>query len=138
MLLGRALTAAGESGLAASELQRAAADFESFGATRWRDEAEQELRKLGHRIHRRSRPGKAHGDGIESLSGRELEVVRLVVDRRTNTEIAGELFLSLRTVETHLRNIFRKLGVSSRAEAARVVERATARRTEDAISVRPR
>ena len=126
VLLGRALAAAGEVGPAAVELQRAAADFESFGAIRWRNEAEQELRKLGQRIHRRSQPGKAHSDGIESLSGRELEVVRLVVDRRTNPEIAGELFLSLRTVETHLRNIFRKLGVSSRAEAARFVERATA------------
>ncbi|MCA1692323.1 MAG: helix-turn-helix transcriptional regulator [Actinobacteria bacterium] len=126
VLLGRALAATGERGLATSELERAAADFESYGATRWRDEAEHELRKLGRRIHRRSQPGKAHGDGIESLSGRELEVVRLVVDRRTNTEIAGELFLSLKTVETHLRNVFRKLGVSSRAEAARAVERATA------------
>jgi ATP/maltotriose-dependent transcriptional regulator MalT len=126
VLLGRALAANGQTGLAIGELERAAADLESYGATRWRDEAEQELRRLGHRIHRRSQPGKAHGDGIESLSGRELEVVRLVVDRRTNVEIAGELFLSLRTVETHLRNIFRKLGVSSRAEAARAVERATA------------
>jgi DNA-binding NarL/FixJ family response regulator len=55
-------------------------------------------------------------------------VAHLVVDRRTNPEIASELFLSLKTVETHLRNIFRKLDVSSRADVARLVERAGAGR----------
>jgi DNA-binding NarL/FixJ family response regulator len=49
-------------------------------------------------------------------------VARLVVDRRTNPEIAAELFLSLKTVETHMRNIFRKLGVASRVEVARRLE----------------
>jgi ATP/maltotriose-dependent transcriptional regulator MalT len=44
--------------------------------------------------------------------------------RKTNPQIAAELFLSQKTVETHLRHIFRKLGVSSRVELARAVERA--------------
>ena len=94
------------------------------GATRYRLEAERELRKLGHAVHRRSRPGKADENGIASLSARELELARLVVDRKTNPEIAAALFLSQKTVESHLRNIFRKLGVSSRVELARAVERA--------------
>jgi DNA-binding NarL/FixJ family response regulator len=124
LVLGRALAAAGDRAGAAIELERAAAAFDGFGIARSRDQAEQELRRLGHRVHRRSQPGTAHGDGLAALSGRELEVARLVVDRRTNPEIAAELFLSLKTVESHMRNIFRKLGVSSRVEVARAAERA--------------
>lgn len=119
---GRALTKAGEGDGALAELELAAAAFERCGALRYRDAAEHELGKLGHRRHRRTRPGKGDGRGIESLTGRELQVARLVVDRRTNPEIAAELFLSQKTVETHLRNIFRKVGVSSRVELARAVE----------------
>ena len=68
--------------------------------------------------------GKADGTGIEPLTERELEVARLVVDRKTNAQIAAELFLSPKTVETHIRHLFQKLEVSSRVEVARVVERA--------------
>ena len=104
--------------------KRAARELDACGALRYRDETERELRKLGHRIHRRTRPGKTDGTGIESLTQRELQVARLVVDRKTNPEIAAELFLSQKTVETHLRNIFRKIDVSSRVALARAVERA--------------
>ena len=123
-LAGRALAQAGQGEAAVVELKHAAAAFETCGAFRYRDGAERELGRLGHRPHRRSRPGTADGDGIESLTERELEVARLVVDRKTNPEIAAELFLSQKTVETHLRNIFRKLDVSSRGALAREVERA--------------
>jgi DNA-binding NarL/FixJ family response regulator len=69
-------------------------------------------------------PGKSDGPGIASLTERELQVARLVVDRKTNPEIAAELFLSQKTVETHLRNIFHKMDVTARAALARAVERA--------------
>ena len=82
-LAGRALAQAGERERASTELQHAAHAFERCGAVRYRDEAEHELRKLGHRIHRRTRPGKIDGTGIESLTERELQVARLVVDRKT-------------------------------------------------------
>ncbi len=122
-LAGRALAQAGETDRAAAELERAAAELEACGARRYRDRAERELRALGRAVHRRTRRGQA-GGGVASLSGRELEVARLVVDRRTNPEIAAELFLSVKTVETHMRNLFRKLDAGSRVEVARAVERA--------------
>jgi DNA-binding NarL/FixJ family response regulator len=123
-LAGVALGRAGVRDRAATELQRAARAFERYGALRHRDEAERELRKLGHHIHRQTRRGAADGRGLESLTGRELQLARLVVDRKTNPQIASELFLSQKTVETHLRNIFRKVGVSSRVDLARAVESA--------------
>ena len=125
MLAGRALALAGEPERATAELMSAAATFDCCGAIARRDAAERELRRLGHkRLHRRTRAGQADGSGIESLTERELQVARLVVDRRTNAQIAAELFLSTKTVESHIRNLFHKLGVSSRVEVARAVERA--------------
>jgi DNA-binding NarL/FixJ family response regulator len=123
-LAGRAFARACQPERAVLELQRAAAELHARGAVRYRAAAERELRSLGHRVHRRTRPGKADGVGVASLTERELQVARLVVDRRTNPEIADALFLSPKTVETHMRNIFRKLDVSSRVEVARAVERA--------------
>jgi DNA-binding CsgD family transcriptional regulator len=130
MLAGRALAQAGDNDEAAAELERAAAAFDSFGSDRYRAEAE--LRKLGRTIYHRTRPGKPDSVGVALLTERELELARLVVDRKTNPEIAAALFLSQKTVETHLRNTFRKLGVSSRVELARAVEHAD--RTENALS----
>jgi DNA-binding NarL/FixJ family response regulator/tetratricopeptide (TPR) repeat protein len=118
---GRALVQAGAPDEAAAELERAARAFESFGAHRYHSELEQELRKLGRTIHHRS-AAPTSDSGLDSLTARERELARLVVDRKTNPEIARELFLSPKTVETHLRNIFRKLGVANRVELARAVE----------------
>jgi DNA-binding CsgD family transcriptional regulator len=122
-LAGRALAQTGKPELAVTQLRQAAEQLQDCGALRYRAAAEFELRRLGHRIHRRTKPGDLHKSGVQSLTSRELEIARLVVDRRTNPEIAEALFLSSKTVETHLRNLFHKLGVSSRAEVARVVER---------------
>jgi DNA-binding NarL/FixJ family response regulator len=121
-LAGRALAQADQPERAVAELQHAAAELHACGALRYRAAAERELRRLGQHIHRRTQPGKADGSGVESLTARELQIARLVVDRRTNPQIAEALFLSPKTVETHMRNIFRKLDVSSRVEVARAVE----------------
>ena len=54
------------------------------------------------------------------LSPREVEVLRLVVEGLTNAQAAKELYLSPRTIETHLTSIYHKLGVNSRASATRL------------------
>ena len=87
-----------------------------------RDEARRELRKLGARSETRG-PASIEDSGMGSLTKRELEIAELITDRLTNPQIAGKLFLSKKTVETHIRNVFRKLGAQSRVEVARTVER---------------
>jgi DNA-binding NarL/FixJ family response regulator len=57
------------------------------------------------------------------LSSREQEVLRLVAEGLTSKQIAQQLFLSRRTVDTHLTSIFNKLGVESRAHAVAVAAR---------------
>jgi DNA-binding CsgD family transcriptional regulator len=103
-------------------LRRAEREFDERGALRDRGEARRELRRLGARSEPRGPSGA--GDGLESLSRREREVAALVTARKTNREVAAELFLSEKTVESHLRNIFAKLGASSRVDVARVMEAA--------------
>lgn len=60
------------------------------------------------------RGGKA---GFDELQSRELDVIKLTARGMSNKDIANELFISERTVQTHLINIFRKLGVNSRTQA---------------------
>jgi two-component system response regulator NreC len=61
----------------------------------------------------------ASGGALAELTERELEVLRLIALGHTNNEIAGQLFLSVRTVETHRAHIQQKLGRSTRAELVR-------------------
>jgi DNA-binding CsgD family transcriptional regulator len=125
-LAGRAFLAAGDRDRAVEQLSLAADEFDECKAFRHRDRVEQELGPLGHRTHRRSRAA-AEESGLESLTGREREVAQLLVKRLTNAEIAKELFLSEKTIESHLRNIFHKLDVASRVEVARLIEKADPR-----------
>jgi DNA-binding CsgD family transcriptional regulator len=128
-LHGRALAASGRTEESIAELVAAADGYERLGATRYRDQVEQQLRQLGHTVYRRSARAAGESTGIASLSGRELEVAELVRARHTNREIAQELFLSMKTVETHVRHIFDKLGATSRSEVAVIVNRDNARAT---------
>ena len=78
-----------------------------------------ELAALGEQVERRlGRRAAAQLEG-PGLTRRELEIMRLVSTGRTNRDIAGDLFLSPRTVDMHVRNILRKLDARSRAEATR-------------------
>jgi DNA-binding NarL/FixJ family response regulator len=121
-LQGAALAAAGSREAAIPVLREAEAELDACGSARERDAARRELRKLGARAEVRG-PAAGADAGVESLTGREREIADLVTDRRTNREIAAELFLSEKTIESHLRNVFVKLGVSSRVEVARMIER---------------
>ena len=60
----------------------------------------------------------------DQLTAHELQIARLVVGGASTRDVAAKLFISPRTIEAHLSTIFRKLGVSSRVELARAVERA--------------
>jgi DNA-binding CsgD family transcriptional regulator len=123
VLASEAFAKQGRADLALTELRHAAATFMECRALRYCAAAEQALRRMGDRPRRRSQPGSSKHRGIDSLTERELQIAQFVVDRRTNAEIADALFLSPKTIETHLRNIFHKLDVSSRVEVARIVER---------------
>jgi ATP/maltotriose-dependent transcriptional regulator MalT len=119
---GRALAATGDGDRALELLRRAEEELGACGATRFRDEAARELRRLGQRVSAPQRRSTG-SEGLEALSGRELQVAELVAQGHTNREIAGELYLSEKTIETHLSRVFSKLRVSSRAAVAEAVGR---------------
>jgi DNA-binding NarL/FixJ family response regulator len=119
-LQGRALAAAGDREAAIRVLRRAESELAACGSTRERDGARRELRRLGARAEVRG--PSAAGDGVDSLTERERQIAELVERRLTNREIADELVLSEKTIESHLRNVFAKLGASSRVEVARILE----------------
>jgi hypothetical protein len=81
-LSGRAPMIAGDHDGAVAALRRAAAEFDACGARRGRGEAERELGRLGHRPYRRTRSGQPDRAGLAALTDREVEVARLIVDRK--------------------------------------------------------
>jgi DNA-binding NarL/FixJ family response regulator len=123
LLAGQALAAGGSADAARELLVGVESRCAELGAERLRSIAARELRRLGHRVRREPQGGDAR---LEGLTARESEIVRLVASGRSNREVAEQLVVSVKTVETHVRNVFAKLGVSSRVELAVLVERADA------------
>jgi DNA-binding NarL/FixJ family response regulator len=68
-------------------------------------------------------PTRRSSSELGALSGREVQVLELVADGLSNEEIATRLYLSTRTVERHLSNVYKKLGLSGKAARAAVAAR---------------
>jgi DNA-binding NarL/FixJ family response regulator/tetratricopeptide (TPR) repeat protein len=115
---GMAAAAGGQGDLAASELRSAQNAFDASGARYWSRRAVAERRRLAGRSPRRA-GGAGRQCGVAGLSGRERQVAALVSEGMTNRRIAQRLYVTEKTVEMHLSNIFAKLGASSRVEVAR-------------------
>ena len=123
LVLGRALAFCGETASAIREFDAAYTTCVASEARRIGDQAARELRRLGRRTPRRFTGRGRAGNGLAALTPREREVAALVVRGHTNREIGEALFVSTKTVETHLSHIYEKLDLSSRAALAAAVER---------------
>jgi DNA-binding CsgD family transcriptional regulator len=89
--------------------------FDSIGANAFAERARRELLATGESV-------RAHApEARDELTAQEALIARMARDGQTNVEIGSQLFLSPRTVEYHLRKVFRKLGVTSRTQLARQV-----------------
>jgi DNA-binding CsgD family transcriptional regulator len=120
-----ALAHTGDVGAARSLLDRALVTFEGIGAARDVARAEARMRALGVRRGVRG-PRLRPRTGWASLTPTERTVVDLVAEGLSNPQVAERMFLSRRTVQTHLAHVFGKLDITSRAElAAEVARRAT-------------
>lgn len=97
---------------ARASLRIAREGFDALGARPWSDRARQELRATGERSIRQA------PSTLDALTPQELHIARLAAEGLTNREIGKRLFMSHRTVGSHLYRIFPKLGITSRAELA--------------------
>jgi DNA-binding CsgD family transcriptional regulator len=99
---------------ARTHLQAALDRFEQLNARPWAERARLELRAAGRTARKRD------PSTVLKLTPQEIQVARFVARGLHTREVAAQLFLSTRTVDFHLRNVFTKLGISSRTELARL------------------
>jgi DNA-binding CsgD family transcriptional regulator len=132
LLTGRAYALAGLASVSAGDreggtdaLERGHALLTACGAKREAQRAARELRRLGRRVTPPPRVATAKTWG--ALSPREREVAEQVAAGKTNREVAAALFLSEKTIESHLARIYDKLGLHSRTALAVIIARAGTR-----------
>ena len=101
-------------------LRAAHETFEALGMAPWSERARNELRAAGERIRNRRQNIQ------DRLTAQELHIAHLAAEGLTNRQIGQRLYLSHRTVSSHLHRIFPKLGVTSRAELGTVIRRGAA------------
>ena len=114
--LAAVLRGAGRTAEAAEQATLARVAARAMGARPLLDE----LRALGVATPRQS---ETSAGGLDALTDRERDVLALLVEARTNRQIAARLYISEKTVSVHVSNILAKLGVRSRAEAAALARR---------------
>jgi DNA-binding NarL/FixJ family response regulator len=119
---------AGDRDAATATLAAACASARAMGAVPLAEEAEGLARRARLRTDPKPAPADAAADAPEpaqrlGLTPRELEVLLLVAEGRTNREIGGELFMSEKTASVHVSRILAKLSVGGRVEAAAVAHR---------------
>ena len=100
---------------ARERLRTRASDLRRLGAEPWAERARTELRASGQSVRTPEQQVE------DALTPQELQVAALVAGGATNREAAAALFLSVKTIEFHLGHVYRKLGIRSRTELARVV-----------------
>ena len=120
--LARVLIDLGDREGAARELRRSHEVLVKLRAEVELSHTREMLRELGARL-----PARTATVGVGALTGRELDIARLVAARKSNKEIATALEISPRTASTHVSNILAKLNVSSRVELAELVREGTLR-----------
>jgi DNA-binding CsgD family transcriptional regulator len=119
---GSSLARHGQAERARPLLDRAAAGYERLGAARGLARAEAALREAGGRRGRRGSRGRPRS-GWDSLTPTEHSVAGLVAEGLSNPQIGERLYISSRTVQTHLAHVFAKLDLSARAQLAAEVTR---------------
>jgi DNA-binding CsgD family transcriptional regulator len=117
---GECLRRAGRRVQAREQLRLALEAFDELGAAPWGERARSELLATGERARRRD------PSTIDELTPQELQIGLVLTAGHTTREAATKLFLSPKTVEYHLRNVYRKLGIHSRDELAEQLARAGA------------
>jgi len=110
LALGRTQRRAKKRGVARATLEDALAEFELLGSPLWAEQTRTELARIG---------GRAASRG--ELTQAERRIADLVAQGRTNREVAAALFLTEHSVETALTRVYRKVGVRSRSELARLL-----------------
>src|SRR6202012_4305065 len=97
---------------ARAQIRDALVVFQRLRAPHWITRAERELAGTGERLRRTGAVAR------DQLTPQELQIARLIAAGASNREVAASLFLSPKTIETHLTRIYRKLDVRSRSQLA--------------------
>ena len=118
LCFGERLRRAGQRVRAREQLRAALTRFDALGAVPWAERTRIELLATGETARRRD------PSTLDDLTPQELQIGLLLAGDQTTREAAARLFLSPKTIEYHLRNTYRKLGIHSREELARELARA--------------